>query len=277
MSYFLRDKDYNGQIREVNLGQVQVDTETRRTMELVAQAELTSYLSNRYECDVVFAPLLAYDDTYEYKWADRIDLTATAFSTTKSYTEGERCVYQSYVYERNATTGGYVINTLPTNATYFTELGLEGLYFVTSPSPYKGRILYAKGTQVSYNGNFYERTAYETGQTSGILPDNTTFWTLLENDVIPVGTLPSDNTYWTYGDNRNQQVKVYMIDVCLYHLHSNINPRNIPQLRIDRYNNALNWCKMVNRGEITANLPEILPVQGQVISTESNEKLPQYF
>ena len=75
MSYFLRDKDYNGQIREVNLGQVQVDTESRRTMELVAQAELTSYLSNRYECDIAFAPLLAFSDTDEYKWQDRIDLT----------------------------------------------------------------------------------------------------------------------------------------------------------------------------------------------------------
>lgn len=277
MSYFLRDKDYNGQIREVNLGQVQVDTESRRTMELVAQAELTSYLSNRYECEIAFAPLMTFSDTDEYKWQDRIDLTATAFSTTKVYVEGERCVYQSYVYERNATTGGYVVNTLPTNATYFTELGLDGVYFVTSPSPYKGRILYIEGTQVSYNGNFYERTAYETGETSGILPDNTTFWTLLENEVIPIGTLPSNNTYWTYGDNRNQQLKVYMIDVCLYHLHSNNNPRNIPQLRIDRYNNALNWCKMINRGEITANLPEILPVQGQVISVSSNTKLPQYF
>ncbi len=277
MSYFLRDKDYNGQIREVNLGQVQVDTESRRTMELVAQAELASYLSNRYECDIAFAPLLTFSDTDEYKWQDRIDLTASAFSTTKVYVEGERLVYQSYVYERNATSGGYVVNTLPTNATYFTELGLEGVYFVTSPSPYKGRILYTEGTQVSYNGNFYERTAYETGETSGILPDNTTFWTLLENETIPIGTLPSNNTYWTYGDNRNQQLKVYMIDVCLYHLHSNINPRNIPQLRIDRYNNALNWCKMINRGEITANLPEILPVQGQVISVSSNTKLPQYF
>lgn len=276
MSYFLRDKDYNGQIREVNLGQVQVDTESRRTMELVAQGELTSYLSNRFDCGVTFAPLLSFSDTYEYFWDDRIDLTASAFVALTSYTEGNRVLYQSYVYERNATTAGYVVGALPTDVTYFTELGLEGVYFVTNPSDYKGRIAYVEGAKVKYNGNYYERTGAGTGQ-SGEKPENTTYWTLLENEAIPIGTLPNNNAYWTFGDNRNQQIKVYMIDICLYHLHTNINPRNIPQLRIDRYTNAINWCKMINRGEITANLPEILPMQGQVIDVSSNPKLPQYF
>lgn len=276
MSYFLRDKDYNGQIREVNLGQVQVDTESRRTMELVAQAELTSYLSNRYECDVIFKPLLTFSVTDEYVWGDRIDLTASAYSASTVYTSGTRSVYQGSVYEKNATTSGYVAGTLPTNAAYFALLGVEGVYYVTTPIAYKGRTVYPENTQVKYNGNFYERNSHEN-TVSGIEPSNTTYWTLIENDTIPVGTLPSDATKWTLGDNRNQQVKTYLIDICLYHLHSNINPRNIPQLRIDRYNNAINWCKMVNRGEITADLPEILPTQGQVISYSSNKKLPQYF
>lgn len=276
MSYFLKDKDYNGQIREVNLGQVQVDTESRRTMELVSQAELTSYLSNRYECDVIFKPLLTFSGTDEYAWGDRIDLTASAYSASTVYTSGIRNVYQGSVYEKNATTSGYVAGTLPTNATYFDLLGVEGVYYVTTPVAYKGRTVYADNAQVKYNGNFYERNAYEN-TVSGIEPNNTTYWTLIENDTITVGTLPSDATKWTFGDNRNQQVKTYMIDICLYHLHSNINPRNIPQLRIDRYNNAINWCKMVNRSEITADLPEILPTQGQVISYSSNAKLPQYF
>lgn len=276
MSYFLRDKDYNGQIREVNLGQVQFDTESRRTMELVAQAELTSYLSNRYECDVIFKPLLTFSVIDEYAWGDRIDLTASAYSASTVYTSGIRNVYQGSVYEKNATTSGYAAGILPTNATYFTLLGVEGVYYVTTPSTYKGRTVYAENAQVKYNGNFYERNSYEN-TVSGIEPNNTTYWTLIENDTITVGTLPSDATKWTFGDNRNQQVKTYLIDICLYHLHSNINPRNIPQLRIDRYNNAINWCKMVNRSEITADLPEILPTQGQVISYSSNAKLPQYF
>ncbi len=276
MSYFLRDKDYNGQIREVNLGQVQVDAESRRTMELVAQAELTSYLSNRYECDVIFKPLLTFSVTDEYAWNDRIDLTGSTYSAANVYTNGTRVVYSGSVYEKNATTSGYVAGTLPTNATYFTLLGVEGIYYVTTPNSYKGRTVYVDTNQVKYNGNFYERNAYEN-TVSGILPDDTTYWTLIENDTITVGTFPSDSTKWTFGDNRNQQIKTYLIDICLYHLHSNINPRNIPQLRIDRYQNAINWCKMVNRSEITADLPEILPVQGQVISYSSNTKLPQYF
>jgi phage gp36-like protein len=57
------------------------------------------------------------------------------------------------------------------------------------------------------------------------------------------------------GSDRNQSVVMYLVDMVLYHLHSNIAPRNIPELRKDRYEAAINWLKMVNRGELTPKLP----------------------
>lgn len=61
-----------------------------------------------------------------------------------------------------------------------------------------------------------------------------------------------------------------LIDITLYHLHSRINPRNIPDLRKDRYDGnrdaqtlgAIGWLKQVAAGKINADLPNIVPEQG---------------
>ena len=60
---------------------------------------------------------------------------------------------------------------------------------------------------------------------------------------------------WTAGDTRNALIKMYLIDLTLYHLHSRINPRNIPELRLTRRDEAITWLKMVNEGKITTDLP----------------------
>lgn len=61
---------------------------------------------------------------------------------------------------------------------------------------------------------------------------------------------------------RDSQFLAYCIDIALYHLHCRISPRNIPQLRETRYNNAIDWLKMCGRGEVTPALVKINPTQG---------------
>ncbi|HUH35135.1 MAG TPA: phage protein Gp36 family protein [Moheibacter sp.] len=58
------------------------------------------------------------------------------------------------------------------------------------------------------------------------------------------------------GDERNALVVLYMIDITLYHLHSNIAADNIPELRIIRYNAAKDWLKAVAKGDVSPDLPE---------------------
>lgn len=58
------------------------------------------------------------------------------------------------------------------------------------------------------------------------------------------------------GNNRNALIVLYMIDIALYHLHSNISADNIPELRIIRYNAAKDWLKAVSKGDISPDLPE---------------------
>jgi len=74
---------------------------------------------------------------------------------------------------------------------------------------------------------------------------------------------PSNTIYWTQGDNRNQQIVLYAVDITLYHIHSRISQRQVPDLRVTRYNQAIDWLKMVAKGDITANLPPIPNASGQ--------------
>lgn len=57
------------------------------------------------------------------------------------------------------------------------------------------------------------------------------------------------------GNNRNQAVVMYLVDIVLYHLHSRINPGQVPQLRNDRYTDAVKWMEMVARGQFQPDLP----------------------
>lgn len=58
------------------------------------------------------------------------------------------------------------------------------------------------------------------------------------------------------GGDRNPQIVMYLVDMALYHLHSRQNPRNVPQIRQDRYDQVLSWLRMVRKGELSADLPQ---------------------
>lgn len=51
--------------------------------------------------------------------------------------------------------------------------------------------------------------------------------------------------------------KMLWIDITLYHLHARINPKNIPEIRIIRYNDAVNFLKQVNEGKIITDYPAL--------------------
>ena len=60
------------------------------------------------------------------------------------------------------------------------------------------------------------------------------------------------------GDNRNQLVLMMALDIAIYHIFSIHNPRNMSQIRVDRYERAVEWLKGVRKGDISVDgLPEI--------------------
>ena len=93
-----------------------------------------------------------------------------------------------------------------------------------------------------------------------------------------VNDLFSDSTKFETGEKRNALIKRHVIDVVLYELHSRINPRNIPEFRIQRRDDSIKWLGMVQnpRNNVDA---DFLPKRdfglqkGNDISWNSKKKL----
>jgi hypothetical protein len=69
-----------------------------------------------------------------------------------------------------------------------------------------------------------------------------------------IGYATSNATYWTVGDNRYPMFVELAMDMTLYNLHARINPRNIPDLRIERNREALDqldrWASGTDTAEV---------------------------
>ena len=57
------------------------------------------------------------------------------------------------------------------------------------------------------------------------------------------------------GDARHPVLVMYCGDIALYHLHAAFAPIKIPAIRVERYRAAIDWLKMVAKGELNPGLP----------------------
>ena len=61
------------------------------------------------------------------------------------------------------------------------------------------------------------------------------------------------------GDDRDHFIVMITIDILLYHLWAKRAPRKIPEYRVTRYQDALDWLKAVGSGEMQSALPQLPP------------------
>jgi hypothetical protein len=69
----------------------------------------------------------------------------------------------------------------------------------------------------------------------------------------PAGTNLFDSTYFWI--KRNDLMVMIFCDIAIYHYHARINPNQIPQLRLDRYIDAVDKLKRIRRKELTPAIP----------------------
>lgn len=323
---YLRLKDYLQYIQTDNLNQVITSTSSVRTTgELAAQAELISYLTQKYNVADEFRNLLTFSPSVIYKAKQLIQLDATAYSAATVYVTNDLVLQVGSVYRSIA---GNAAHAFVSNE--WTLLGTQyDLYYI--PTPYEEFDYnedYAVGDVVFWKDKVYEclvatnravdaiqYVKIENLPLPNVFPDDSingvTNWgvgvaysftglnpsavytgfslwligtayvtgnrvqygsVIWEAVVASTGITPGTDitkwqpVSWTAGDNRNQQLVMFMIDITLYHLHSRIAPNNIPQLRIDRYDSAISWLKMAAKGnDITAAIPKIQPTTGNRI------------
>jgi len=102
------------------------------------------------------------------------------------------------------------------------------------------------------------------------------FYTALE--ATSANDLLTDEAKFKKGDTRPALIKRHVVNIALYELHSRINPRNIPEFRIQRRDDSIEWLKLVQnpRNNVDADfLPkkDFGEKRGNDISWNSNPKL----
>ena len=56
-------------------------------------------------------------------------------------------------------------------------------------------------------------------------------------------------------DPRPRVIVMYLTDLVIYHLYAALNPRQLPDLRRDRYDQAIRWLERVSNGKLAPDLP----------------------
>lgn len=275
---YLIFSDYKKQIQTDNLLQViGNDLTVLQTAELQAIEEAYGYLAQKYDTAQEFTETLPWSAAVAYKAAARVYLDAAAYSAQATYAVGALALYTGKVYR--CTTQITVAEAW--NPAKWSALGDQyDLFYATYPKPvFDYLATYKVGDQVFWKDKTYtcrkatidygddiQFRVIENIPLPNVFPDDpangTVYWGTGTAYSLSAGTLPTDATKWTAGDNRTQSVLMTVIDICLYHLHSRIAPRNIPDLRRDRYLNAVDMLRAFSRGDMTAKLPVIQPKRG---------------
>jgi hypothetical protein len=266
MARLLRDLDYLRVIQSDNLAQIiESNQQTKLDVEQSAQSEMIGYLTQRYITSQIFTDTKVFDISSVYNGKQLVEWTAPNFSATTVYTTGQYVLQNGYIYKSIAGSTAHAFL-----ATEWTQICLDkSLFYVFYPQPeYSNTTTYNVGDIIYYNNIQYTCLV----SSLGILPTNTQFW-LAGSAYTVSGVYPDNTGRWAQGDNRNQQIVMYLLDITLYHLHSRINPRNVPDLRKERYDGnsptqsggAIAFLKRVASGDVTADLPQILPQQGMSI------------
>lgn len=63
-------------------------------------------------------------------------------------------------------------------------------------------------------------------------------------------TYDCERIFAARGAERNELLLMFALDICVYHIFTLHNPRNIAQIRIDRYERALEWLQGIQEGRI---------------------------
>lgn len=275
---YLTPADYLRLIQDANLSQIITsNTAVQKGAELAAQAEAISYLRQKYDVSKEFTDTTQWDPTAPYSAGDRVYLSAPAYAPANAYAVGDLTLFNGSVYKCTiATTGAFATAS-------WQLLGLQyAIFYALNPfTPFNLGGMYNPGDKVFWKNAIYTclvQTAvvghdvgiqyYQTNQIpyANIFPDDPkegpTHWKFEENYLIPGGTAIDNESVWSNSDNRDQQMVMYFVDITLYHLHARIAPRNVPELRINRYDAAVDWLKMCAKGDVTPNLPVLQPKQG---------------
>ncbi len=283
---YLYPKDFKQLIKTDNLNQIiDSDQSILDAVILAAESEAKSYLVQKYDVAREFSDTKLWSPLLAYKATDRVYVDASAYNNQATYSAGSLTLQNGIVYIN--TTAVDVAEAFSGAKWY--PLGVQyQMFYVKLPWPeFNFKTGYTIGTKVWWKDSVYtalrESVYYShdsqlqsnsNSTISNAEPSlSTSYWGVGVPYTIAAGTLLTDITKWQLGDNRNPQMVNYVVDIALYTVHSRISPRNIPDLRVKRYDDAIMWLKSIAKGDyITADITKKQPTSGNRIRYGGNVK-----
>lgn len=292
MSYLIY-ADYKRLIQSDNLQQViGSDPSILTQAEGTALEEATSRLQQKFLLAQEFKDTLQWNKSAVYNASDRVYIDAPVFSALATYAIGDRVTYAISSVTTNVYRAAVVVTPGAFNATQWTVEGLQyQMFYAKYPvEPFDLYKQYVRGDLVFYKQRIYacliQTSPYsqetelqfrlnENIPNNNVFPDNVNvgfqYWApvaVYGNPqytvpyTVPAGTDILNTTYWTMGDNRSQMIVTTQVACVLYWVHNRIAPRNIPDLRVKAYDDAVKWYQDCANGVVTPNLPVKQPRQG---------------
>ncbi|AQY22985.1 hypothetical protein AB406_2045 [Riemerella anatipestifer] len=77
------------------------------------------------------------------------------------------------------------------------------------------------------------------------------------------GKYDIENIFNKEGEERNSHIVMIVLDCTLYHLYTSTVPKKMPDTRSQRYQDAIDWLKLVAQGEAVADLPKPKSEEGK--------------
>lgn len=280
--YLIRP-DFKKQIQVDNLNQIiGNDVSVLNAAIEAAEEEVASYLTQKYDMSYELSETALWNYRFQYNAGDRVYADADPYDQTKTYLVGDLVLSGTSVYRcstaitipESFTANKWAIeapqNTIYYAKTPFSRFNLDAGNYATGDKVFWNGYIYTaiKPTGMSDYDSLIQGGYFGSNSSiqSNVFPDSIAgklYWTKESAPYqVPVNTDVNNLTYWIQGDNRNKQILMYSIDIALFHLHSRIAPRNIPELRENRYNSAITWLKNAAKGAVTANIQKVQPKSG---------------
>lgn len=279
---YLIQSDYKKLIQTENLSAIiGNDQSVLDSTALSAVQTAISYLTQKYITAQEFQNTAEWDPTVVYKATNRVYLDADAYVSATIYNVGDLTLQGGNVYRCNTanTTGAFNVanwDLLGAEYAIFSAAYPNPLFILTNVYAVNDIIFWGTSSwkcliatvidshtadlqaiysqQIPYQNVFPDVPGQNQWQ--GVAPIPYT---------VPAATDILDTAYWTPGDSRNQELLNCVIDITLYRVHKRIAPRNIPDLRVKAYDDAIKWLKDagdVGSSGITADLPVRQPKSG---------------
>ncbi len=70
------------------------------------------------------------------------------------------------------------------------------------------------------------------------------------------GRYDTETIFNAQGNDRNSHIVMITLDCTLYHLYTSVIPDQMPAVRSQRYQDAIDWLKMIATGRAEADLPK---------------------